>query len=714
MSLSSIKIQKFTDSFYCAKCGFTGNIPENEPIICPNCNQPLEDRLQIKLSGLSSQYFGHRIIFKGVIRGEGVKKALPVKIKAECEICDFTVEINLLSKDYEGLLKDLLFVKKRGIEKHLWRALPRGPCRTKVGHKWNFEFEEWLDYRFIKVSGLIMEEEEQKRGATTRAYTGILLGEMRDIKNCLFDAEPILAPDSTICLLIYEAVPLETIAESLKPEEKKEIRSVFGGKSLDELSTLLNRVVELNVKGRVEAKIAAVLTALSPKWLKVKNSGFVPGCIRTLFFGAPRTGKGMILRWFWRKGLAGHAVAETASRTGLVYNIDPDLRILSWGILPQNDGRMVVIEGLQGLESEEVSRFREVLAQQRVEVHRFVEGSAWCRTRILADCNPNKPALSHYLFKCKALRDIKSLYDPIDLTRFDLFIPFGESDVSIDEMYEAWDDPNERVEKTFKLLVKWAWSRRAENIKFTDEALILAKRKFMEIYEKYSTSTIPIVHNAGFWTLLRLATAIATLEFNTEDGENLTVEAKHINEAAEFWEERLNDLELDIYKAFIGEEALSDKEYGKISEVLREKENLERMLFEVVKAPGDSSELAGRLDTTDVSVRRWASELKKLGILQRGRRGYNLTMKGTLFLKKWIEEKGGCVTNVTNVTEDFRKNIFFYNIQSENSVTNVTQFKFSEHVACEKCGKMGSYALVRVGGVHHLCDSCLKDWEGDL
>ena len=703
---------------YCERCGWIGVISEIAPALCPKCRMPVKKRCLIRLSELSSRYLNCRILFKGIIEGEGSKKALPVKVRGKCEVCGYEVEFNLLSEDYKEDFKELFFKNKRGIKKHLRKLLserPKKTCIAKTEHSWKLDFKEWVDYCFVKISDLIMEEEEQKKESTTTSYTGIMLGDTPEVKSCLFDAEPILAPDNTIMLLIYKAIPLETVGEKLKPEEIQEIRNVFQGKTLSELEALLNGIIEPNVKGRSEAKVAAALTALSPRWFK-PNGNLIPGCMRVLFFGAPRTGKGMILRWFWRKGLAGHAVGETASRTGLIYSIDPDLKILSWGVLPQHDGRMAVIEGLQGLESEEVRRFREVLAQQRVEVHKVVKGSAWCRTRILADCNPNKPGLSHYLFKCQALLDIKPFCDPIDLTRFDLFIPFGENDVSIDEMYGKINyEVEEETRDAFILLVKWAWSRKAENIRFTDEALDHAKGAFKAISEKYACTNIPVIHNASFWTLLRLATAIATLEFNTPDSENLIVEKKHVEEAASFWKRNLNGLELDKYKRFFGEEGLSQEEAEKIWEKLEKKPELKEFLLEVAKMPGDSYNLAGRLSVSNKTVKRRAAELKTLGVVQRGSLGYCLTKKGVQFLRMYKH-------SLNHVNVPFVPPVLKNKILNDEGITKTggqkgqetLHLNFLPHMICEKCGKKGAYSLVRDDGVHYLCDECLRDWEGSL
>ncbi|MEM1590261.1 MAG: hypothetical protein QW175_07575, partial [Candidatus Bathyarchaeia archaeon] len=422
MIVQSLSFKPLANLFYCRNCNFVSEYQETEPLICPKCGKLAENRVFVRTRDLSGNLVGKRLILKGKTLGEGEVKTVPIRVIAECDICGGKAELNLNSPEYKESFERLFFVKKDRVNSILTEVLPRGPCKTSEGHKWKFEVKEWLDFHEAKIQDLIEFEEAQEREPEARTVTAVLL-ENTDIKVGLFDCEVLIAPDNRIMLLVHRITPLELTEGEIKGEDLANMERIFKGCSLHEIEAILDRVICPEVRGRSKAKLAAALTALSPRWFNVGGQRNVPGCIRTLFFGDARTGKGMILRWFWQKGIAGHAVGETAARTGLIYSIDPELKILSWGVLPQNDGRMVSIEGLHGLSSEELERFREVLAQQRVEVHRVVRGAAWCRTRILADLNPNQPSLSdNYPYACLALLDSKPFYKPIDLTRWDLFI----------------------------------------------------------------------------------------------------------------------------------------------------------------------------------------------------------------------------------------------------------------------------------------------------
>ena len=148
--------------FYCKRCGWIGVISEIVPALCPKCGMPVEKRCLIRLSKLSSRYLNCCILFRGIIEGEGSKKALPVKVRGKCEVCGYEVEFNFLSEDCKEDFKELFFKNKREIKKHLRKLLSERPgktCIAKTEHSWKLDFKEWVDYCFVKISDLIMEEE---------------------------------------------------------------------------------------------------------------------------------------------------------------------------------------------------------------------------------------------------------------------------------------------------------------------------------------------------------------------------------------------------------------------------------------------------------------------------------------------------------------------------------------------------------------------------
>ena len=227
------------------------------------------------------------------------------------------------------------------------------------------------------------------------------------------------------------------------------------------------------------------------------------------------------------------------------------------------------IEGLHKFNTEQIMQFREVLAQRKVVVTKKVTGEAWARTRIIADANANKP-LTHYVHRCQAIRDVRTFADPVDITRFDLLVPFVAEDVEETEVAKTLTvNPASREEKALlKRLILFAWSRNINHISFTDEAVNKLQSTFPEMLSTYGLSDIPLVHRGSMWSLARIAASFAILMFNTSDNKTISVEPKHIDLAREYLEQLFALWELKEYKDLEGTDQPTEEEIRKFKELM--------------------------------------------------------------------------------------------------------------------------------------------------
>jgi len=312
-----------------------------------------------------------------------------------------------------------------------------------------------------------------------------------------------------------------------------------------------------------------------------------------------------------------------------------------------------------------------------------------------------------------ALLDCKPFYNPIDLTRWDLFIPFRWEDVPLEEMYGKAPAPSEGEIQAFTSLIKWMWSRKIGDIEITEEAYREANTQFKRLYEEYAYEGIPVIHNGSIWTILRLSIALAALKFNTPDNARLIVEPQHVIEAIGFLKWSLDHLELDEAKIAFEELPLTASEIEGIKASFNEDNELRSLFLEIVRKPGDLSELAGRLGVSEATVKRKAAKLKELGLIQRAKIGYKVTKKGTQFFRLQKAE----LSELFELTSKEAQENFVEKISgAENRAqrAQLAQLMFLPHTACEKCGAIGSYMVVRETGSHYLCEKCLRDWEGSL
>jgi biotin operon repressor len=653
---------------------------------------------------------GRRLLIPAVVAGEGPVKAVPIIFRAVCEICGAEYEIDFRHPEYSEEFRRFFFLSEDAAKNRLRLLLPRGSCKAREGHRFRASIIARQDYRWVRLTPLLGPEEAGERERSVRGVSGILFGSQIGAKAMLLDAEVSTALDGELILLAKSAHPLEERGERPGGEDLALAKAVFGGKSLGEVEALIDAIIAPSIRGRSRAKLCSALSATSVKWIKGADGGLIPGCMRVLFIGDPRTGKGMILRWFSERGISGHAVGETSSRTGLIYNIDNEKGILSWGVLPLNDGGMVCIEGLHGLPAEEMSRFREALAQMRVEVHRRVEGVAWCRTRIVADLNPRRP-MDEYLYPCLALLDNDPFRDPADLTRWDLAIPFYENDVEPDVMYGGLPEPIPSGEEALKVLIRLAWSLKADEVLISDEAYKRAVEEFKKLKEEYETLDLPLIHNGTMWSLLRIAASIAILELSLKDGK-LLIEEKQVEEASMIIRENLEAIGLGDYKASLSKEVLGEDEYERIREKMEEegKEENERILIELGKRSLDSEELAGRLGCSSKTVKRKAKMLKGVGLIRSGKGGYSLTKRGIQYLRMAINTVQN-VPDVPDVPTPGDETLEIMKGPPENRGQKGHQGQGFREGACELCGYSGYSKFYKVKYFDQaiwVCEACYR------
>ncbi|MCP8320513.1 MAG: hypothetical protein H3Z52_06195, partial [archaeon] len=423
---------------YCPNCKeiyVKAKLPNN---LCVKCKQPLDERFLIHLWKLGAEYVGKRGLIKAMIAGESEPKAFHPIIEARCSKCNSKAEADLVSQDALRALVSIL-ARDLTVEQIMRDSLPIGGCVDEGQHFWIVEETgDPQDYRELFLRDIIGLEEMAERSVTARNYKAFIIGKPPSEKKALVDAEVVVAPKTNeLTLLIKDVTPIGELGEEFKltDEDIKKLKQ-FQELNFEGTLNLSDIYIAPQIVGRAFAKLCSLLTASSVTWIKI---GFITerGCLRCLFIGDPRVGKGSIVESYSENMKIGeHGMGEAASRAGLLYFVDPESNTLIWGLLVQADLGLVAVEGLHGLPSEQLAEFREALHNMRVEVSKKVSGSAWARVRILADGNTPIP-MANEVYPALAITKVRCLQDPIDVTRWDLMMPFASTDVSPEKIAEG-------------------------------------------------------------------------------------------------------------------------------------------------------------------------------------------------------------------------------------------------------------------------------------
>jgi len=523
-------------------------------------------------------------------------------------------------------------------EAALKKALPAADQGHR--HNWTLSATEATDYRVLQVRDIIGLEEIAEKSLVARNYQAYSLNsssaEKKVVALCYVVSDP---RNNDLTLLITETKPLVGGVEgfNLDEREEQELGRILGGLSYEKLLALVDCTVAPYIKGRAPAKLASFLATCSCNWFTINGiKEPVPGCLHVLFVGDKRCGKGSVVRWWHNEvGLGEYGIGEAASRAGLLYYVDPDSNILVWGLLPQADMSLALIEALHGLPSDQTPELREALVQQKVTVQKKVAGEAWCRARIVADANPTK-SLKEFVHPVQALRSIRCFPDPVDITRWDLCVPFYEDDVPPEAVNSLEPPPEEGLPlDLLRKLIIFAWSRKSDHILMAREAVDSARELVIQRLERYKLSDIPLIHNASLWSVLRLSIAFAVITSPSciIDGK-VAVLKEHVEMAERLVTELLERWAVKDYVELVGARPLADQELRELEAWADRSDITKGILVELASKRWRGKDLAARIGHDYSSVRHSLSDLKARGLVARKSDGYELTRKGVALAKR--------------------------------------------------------------------------------
>jgi hypothetical protein len=247
--------------------------------------------------------------------------------------------------------------------------------------------------------------------------------------------------------------------------------------------------------------------------------------------GQGKTEMAMALLGHYRLGE--RVQGEQTSTAGLIGGLEKmgDTWLLSWGRVPLNDKRLLIIDETQGLPSAQIEGMSDVRATGVAEITKIRTERTNARCRIVWLANPSTgQTLAQHDQGVKAIAEL--FKKPEDVRRLDFAIAVASGDIdfarAINIRHAAAAMPAFDTDRS-RSLVLWAWSRRPDQVVFaseaTDEILVAAT----EMGRRYHAS-IPLVEPSDQrLKLARLAAAAAARVYSTDEtGELVVVQREHV------------------------------------------------------------------------------------------------------------------------------------------------------------------------------------------
>lgn len=265
------------------------------------------------------------------------------------------------------------------------------------------------------------------------------------------------------------------------------------------------------------------------------NGAFVRrGWVETMVMGDSGQGKTEMAMELLRHYRLGERVqGEQTSSAGLIGGLEKmgDTWMLSWGRIPLNDKRLLVIDEAQGLAAAQVEGMSDVRATGVAEITKIRTERTNARCRIVWLANPvSGLTLAQHNQGVVAIKEL--FKKPEDVRRLDFALTVASGDVdfarSINVRHATASEPRYSTELS-RALILWAWSRRPDQVDFTDDAVTAILDGATAMGRKYHPS-IPLVEPSDQrLKLARLSVAAAARVFSTDEaGERLVVREEHV------------------------------------------------------------------------------------------------------------------------------------------------------------------------------------------
>lgn len=260
------------------------------------------------------------------------------------------------------------------------------------------------------------------------------------------------------------------------------------------------------------------------------------GWCEGLIVGDTRCGKSESVKSLVQHYRMGEIVTgENVSYAGLVGGLQQTQKrwSITWGKIPLNDGRALVIDEVSGMSLDDIGRMSGIRSSGIAEISKIQTERTMARTRLLWVSNPRSARpLNSYDNGAVVIREL--IGRPEDVARFDfcLMVSTAEVPIEVINKYQPIKLPHKYTSELCHELLLWLWSRAREDIylsKQTIESCLDYASQFAKLY----SAELPLVEpNEQRIKFARLGASVAGRFFSTDDGRTLVVKPEHVELAA--------------------------------------------------------------------------------------------------------------------------------------------------------------------------------------
>ncbi len=291
------------------------------------------------------------------------------------------------------------------------------------------------------------------------------------------------------------------------------------------LERLADRVANqfTRIYQRPDLHIIALLTWASPlHWRFPHETELTRGWLNSLVLGDTETGKSVVckrLKSLFDCGV--YISSENCSFVGLIggaIKMSSGQLMLRWGRIPLSDRQLIILEELSGLSTKQIADMSDVRSSGIARIDKGgISAETRARTRLICLSNVRGEGKNCSSYRYGVLAVNELIGQPEDVARFDLITTVTDREVSADiinaKQFAIDANIDDLPADRFKLLIRFIWSLKPEQIHITDQAYTFCLKATRKLAETYAAD-IPIFKaGSGRYKIARIAIAIACLQF---------------------------------------------------------------------------------------------------------------------------------------------------------------------------------------------------------
>lgn len=493
------------------------------------------------------KYFGKPVTIKCIVSGKSISApySIPKRIKISC------------FKDRDKKCKGENCVINRsnivelGIDDNLLRFIDITDAAIPSAIKSSLKISCKFSYKVLSVQNVerifISAPTGKERNTNTSSYVGYYLGYGIDV-NTVYELSGVVMTDPkdqlTTCLFT-EAVRLKSdvetfaITKDIKHKLNKfnvhrnNVEDIFH--YLDTLYTSYARNIT-KIHDRFHLHAAIDIAFHSPLSFYFDNEYVHKGWMDIVIIGDTRCGKGYVAERLCRFFNVGEVVSgDNASFAGLIVGLQKfgDHWTTSWGKIPMNDKGLVIIDEAGSISHDDWTKLSRVRSEGVAEVIKINKQITNARTRLISLMNPPLKTIASYSYGIQSLMDV--IKAPEDIARFDYALVVSHDEVSVKDINRSRKEitPLYTSEEE-ELLIMWIWSRKPDQIKFTDDAVKHTYQCAVKLANEYSFS-IPLIQGENVRIKLAKVAVCLAGRLYSHDGPILVVEKLHVECAHVFF-----------------------------------------------------------------------------------------------------------------------------------------------------------------------------------